>query len=121
MRQCQHHNRAQYADLRGNIKENAFILGKYAIIGRKLCTKNKCCLKNSQIGSKNHANSAPIMCCYGCGYGQPDRRWQAFARAVMVAKSPAASKSPGATQNLLSKQLIRRCRLAFRLFQPCGQ
>ena len=28
------------------------------------------------------------MCCYGCGYGQPDRRWQALARAVMVAKSP---------------------------------
>jgi hypothetical protein len=48
------------------------------------------------------------MCCYACGYGQPDRRWQAFARAVMVAKSPGASKSPGATQNLLSKQLIRR-------------
>ena len=29
------------------------------------------------------------VCCYGCGYGQPDRRWQAFARVVMVAKLPA--------------------------------
>jgi len=29
------------------------------------------------------------VCCYGCGYGQPDRHWQAFARVVMVAKLPA--------------------------------
>tara|TARA_X000000950_G_scaffold121887_1_gene152931 strand:+ start:117 stop:341 length:225 start_codon:yes stop_codon:yes gene_type:complete len=31
------------------------------------------------------------LSCYGCGYGQLDRRWQAFAREVMVAKSPAAA------------------------------
>jgi hypothetical protein len=35
MRRWRYYNRAQYADLRGNIKENAFILGKDAVIGRK--------------------------------------------------------------------------------------
>jgi alpha-glucoside transport system ATP-binding protein len=44
------------------------------------------------------------MCYYGCGYGQPERRWQAFARAVMVAKSP-------------SDEIDRRVREAAQIFE----